>query len=223
MQNKKIVIFGNTKFAEMIRYYIETETDDTIIGYTVDREFIEKSAIEGVELVPFEVIDSLYSKEEVKILPVIGYNRMNNIRKDIFNRIKSKGYEVASFVHHTAKIAQNCKLGEGNIFLENTLVQPFVSIGSGNVFWSNVNISHHTSIGNYNFFAPSASISGNVKIENNCFVGNNSTIKNEVIISDFTLIGAGAYISKNTKEYSIVVPAKSQLLVNKSSMDIDLH
>lgn len=222
MNNEKILIFGNTKFAEMIAYYITTETAIKIVGFTVDKSYINEPAIMDLEVIPFEAIDSLISKKEVKILPVIGYNKMNQIRRDIHGRVKDKGFEITSFVHPTAKIAQNCSMGEGNIFLENTLVQPFVTIGNGNVFWSKVNICHHTIIGDFNFFAPSSSLSGNVKVMNQCFLGNNSTVKNETTIASYSLIGVGAYVSSDTKEYSVVVPIASQTLADKSSLDIHI-
>lgn len=222
MDNEKILIFGNTKFAEMIAYYITTETSTKVVGFTVDKSYINEPAIMDIEVIPFEDINSLISKEEVKILPVIGYNKMNQIRRDIHGRIKEKGFEITSFVHKTAKIAENCSIGEGNIFLENTLIQPFVTIGDGNVFWSNVNISHHTVIGDFNFFAPSSSLSGNVKVMNQCFLGNNCTVKNETTIASYSLIGAGAYVSADTSEYSVVVPAASQTLGDKSSLDIHI-
>lgn len=222
MNRENILIFGNTKFAEMIGYYIKTETNDNLIGFTVDKKYFGNKAVMEGTIFPFEEIDTIFSKDEVKILPVIGYKQMNNIRKELLNRVKEKGYRITSFVHPTAKIAANCSLGEGNIFLEDALVQPFVSIGSGNVFWSKVNISHHTKIGDFNYFAPSASVSGNVTIGSNCFLGNNCTVKNDISIHNYTLIGAGAYVSQNTKEYSVIVPVRSQILENKSSMDINL-
>ncbi|MEK5390059.1 acetyltransferase [Margalitia sp. FSL K6-0131] len=222
MKQKKIIIFGNTNFAKMVKYYIETDTDENFVGFTVDQKFIDKDDVNQTNIVPFEEIESIYPQDEYKILPVIGYNKMNEIRRKIHQSIKLKGYEIASFVHPSANIAKNVELGEGNIFLENTLIQPFVSIGNGNIFWSNINISHHSIIGNFNFFAPSSSTAGNVIIQDNCFLGNNCTVKNGVEIKSYTLIGAGAYVSTNTKEDSVIVPARSSTLNNVRSMDIDL-
>lgn len=222
MKQKKIIIFGNTKFAEMIAYYITTETCRKVVGFTVDKSYISEPAIMDIEVIPFEDIDSLISKDEVEILPVIGYNKMNQIRRDIHQRIKDMGFQIGSFIHPSARIADNSTLGEGNIILENTLIQPFVTIGNGNVFWSNVNISHHTVIGDFNFFAPSSSLSGNVKVMDYCFFGNNSTVKNEARIGSYSLIGAGAYVSADTKEYSVLVPTRSKILEHKSSLDIHI-
>ena len=220
MEQEKILIFGNTNFAKMIAYYITTETTKKVVGFTVDKTYINEPAIMDIEVLPFDDIDSLISRKEVKILPVIGYHKMNQIRRDIFDRIKQKGYVIASFIHPSAIVAENCSLGEGNIVLENSLIQPFVTIGRGNVIWSNVNISHHTVVGDYNFFAPSSSLAGNVTVGNQCFFGNNCTVKNETAIGSYTLVGAGAYVAADTKDYSVIVPATSLTLKGKSSLDI---
>jgi sugar O-acyltransferase (sialic acid O-acetyltransferase NeuD family) len=220
---KKIIIFGVTKFAEMLKFYIDTETTNKVAGFTVDREYIDSKYFNSnIPIKAFDEIDDIFPKEEYKILPVVGYNCMNRIREKVFNKIKEKGYEIDSFIHPTAYVASNCVMGEGNIILENTTIQPFVTIGSGNVFWSNCNISHHTKIGDYNFFAPASALAGNVEVAHHCFVGNNCTIKNGVTVMPYTLIGAGSYISANTQEYSVIVPNKSIILNDKRSIDIDL-
>ena len=38
-------------------------------------------------------------------------------------------------------------------------------------------------------------------------------------IANYSFIGAGAYVSQNTKEYEVVVPEKSRILLEKSSLD----
>jgi acetyltransferase-like isoleucine patch superfamily enzyme len=112
-------------------------------------------------------------------------------------------------------------MGEGNIVLENTTIQPFVTIGSGNYISSNCCIAHHSKIGNYNHIAP-AFLAGNVEITHHCFIGINCTIRNGVTIMPYTLVGAASYVEADTQEYSVIVPAKSVALIGKRSVDIDL-
>lgn len=172
----------------------------------------------GLPLVPFESLENVFPKEEYKILLGIGYSNMNNIRKNKFYEIKEIGYEIISYISSKAVIQSN-NIGNANIILENTIIQPFVDIGDANIFWSNCNICHHSYIGNFNFFAPSVSLSGNIKMGNNCFIGNNSTIKNKVSVNSYSLIGAGSYVSQDVSEYSVIVPYKSIKLENKRSIN----
>lgn len=223
MSNKELIIFGINKFAELIKYYIEESSNIKVAAFTVDREYITKKNLCGLNVIPFEDLDKIYSRETTLILPAIGYRNMNNIRKKVFSAIKEKGYKMTSYIHPTANIANNSVIGIGNIILENSLVQPFVNIGDGNIIWSNVNISHHSSVGNFNYFAPGVSLSGEIKIGDNCFLGNGCIAKNGIQISDYTLIGAAAYVSQDTLEYSVIVPYKSKVLSNKRSIDIRIE
>lgn len=216
---KKIIIFGISKFSRLMKWYIENDTNRTVAGFTIDKKYLDKELFEGVKVIPFENIHDEYDKDDYEILNSIGYKNMNSIREKIYYKIKEKGYDVASY-YHSSSIIQTDKIGEGNIILERNIVQPFVEIGDCNLIWYNTSIVHDTKVGNFNTFAGGASLSGNIQIGNNCFIGNNSTIRDGIIINDYTLIGAGAYVSKNTNSYDIIVPTRSLTLSNKSSIEV---
>ena len=131
---------------------------------------------------------------------------------------RNRGYQIAQYIHSSV-ILSNAKLGEGNIILENTLVQPFVNIGHGNLIWYDVSIAHDSIIGEYNTITGKASICGFVTLKNNCFVGNSSVIRDKVVVDDYTLIGASAYVDKDSTAYSVIVPQKSIVLQDKVSTD----
>jgi sugar O-acyltransferase (sialic acid O-acetyltransferase NeuD family) len=223
MNNKKIIIFGITKYAELIRYLCQEVDSQMVVCHTAEREYISDIRNFNMTIVPFEEIEKYYPSDKYKILPVVGYKNMNNGRKIVFEKILKKGYEIASFIHPSAYVAKNVKLGIGNIISINVTISPFVNIGTGNVFSPSTTIAHHTKIDDFNFVGLSSSILGNVRITHNCFLGCNCTIRNGITVMPYTLVGAGAYISSNTKEYSVIVPAKSIVLKDKRSIDIDLR
>ena len=101
-------------------------------------------------------------------------------------------------------------------FFENVTVGAFCKIGTGNIFYPCSHLAHHSKVGDYNFFAISCSIAGLVEIGNQCFIGNNSSTKNGICLSDRTLVGAGAYVSGDTKEGDVIVPVRSVTLEKKS-------
>lgn len=216
---KNIIIFGNGEFAKLMKYYIDNDTDYKILAITVDRSFInsDNDEIDGIKVLPFDEIVNRFSPNECSILIAIGYSKMNTIRENIFKKCKKLGFSIASYISSTAIIAGNSVLGEGNIILEDVLIQPFVQIGDCNIIWYKSAIAHNCNIGDFNTFAGMSSVSGDVVIENNCFIGNNSTIKDKLTIANYTLVGAGSYINYNTSEYDVFVPCKSKLLEKKST------
>lgn len=214
----KKYIFGTTQFAEVLAAYLNMDMNDG--GYIVDEDYINY-APKLKNLISWENFIKTVNPEDCEIYIAIGYNKMNDIRKNIYCKIKNAGYRVGTFIHPSAEVSKYATIGEGSIILEHVTIQPYVKCGICNVFWSNVNICHHTEIGNFNFFAASSAVLGRIKIGNNCFIGCNATIKNEIQIGSMTLIGAGAYVSKSTNEYDVVVPARS-ITIDKRSTDLKI-
>lgn len=216
---KDIVIFGNTQFSELLSYYIEKDKRYCLKGYTVHEKYINKKQFSG-KVIPFEKLGQYYPKEEIQILVSIGYTNMNETRKKVCKMLKSVGYQLAEYRSPAAMIETE-EIGEGNIILEGTIIQPFVKIGDYNIIWTGCNISHHSVMESYCFLAPSVSIAGNVIIKENSFLGNNAIIKNRVIIGHHALIGAGSYVSQSVEDYVVVVPEKSKIL-EKNSFEVQV-
>ena len=151
----------------------------------------------------------------VKTFAAIGKNLSTAISKISLSVGKSVGLAHCDAV----VVSKDIVLGEGNIILENTIIQPFVEIGAGNLFWHNVKIAHDDKIGSFNTFAQNTSVAGVVNIGNNCFFGNSSIILNRKNIADYTLVGAGAICKADTNPYDVIVPAKGVVLENRKSID----
>lgn len=149
----------------------------------------------------------------------VGYTHMNSVRQRIFHEAKGKGYNIISFIHKTATVLTD-DIGEGTIIMERALIGPFCKLGNANIIFADAHIAHHTTVGDFNFFTISVAVAGNVKIGCNCFFGNNCTIRNGIEIEDYTLVGAGAYVSRNTEKYDVLVPTRAVKLEGKTSLDI---
>lgn len=215
---KKLLIFGNGSFARLMKWYIDNDDKREVVAFCCEEKYISDNTFCDLPIIPFEKVDNLYPKESYEILLGIGYSQMNNIRKRVFNECKAKGYKIASYFHSSTLIQTN-NIGEGNIVLENTLIQPFVEVGQGNLIWYDISIAHDTVIGNFNTIAGKASLCGNVIIKDNCFIGNGSIVRDGIIINDFALVGAGTYIRKDFKEHEVISRAKDYILDGKKSTD----
>ncbi len=217
---KDVIIFGNTQFSELLYYYLEKDPRYCVRGFTIHEKFIEEKQFKN-RVIPFEKLECYYPKEDIQILVSIGYTKMNENRKNICEMLKCKGYQLAEYRSLDA-IIETEEIGEGNIILEGTIIQPFVKLGNFNIIWSGCNVSHHSVIEDYCFLAPSVSIAGNVRIENNCFLGNHATIRNRVSIGHHALIGASAYVDECIGDFAVFVPEKSRTL-EKNSLEIRLR
>ncbi len=215
---KDLIIFGNSDFSRLLKWHIDHDDNRKVIAFCANKEFVTSNSYEGLPLIAFEEIEKTYSPNNYDILLGIGYSKMNEIRKEIYYKFKQKGYKIASYIHSTA-LVETDNIGEGNIILERTLIEPFVSIGNGNLLWNSISIGHDNVIGNFNTISGLAGSCGYVTIKDNCFIGKGSIIKDHITVNEYSLIGAGAYVAKDVEPYSVIAAPKSSLLKNKISTD----
>ena len=215
----KIVIFGANDLGRLLKYYIEKDTKRVIAAFVMNKEYVKNNEFCGLPVVPFETMNDLFNPSQYEILLAIGNSKMNNIRKKIFYESKQKGYTIASYIHSSCSIHTD-KIGEGNILLENCLVYPFSSIGCGNLLWDHVLISHDCTVGDFNTFSSYADLCGYVTIGNNGYYGKHCVINEHLHMADYTLVGAAGYAKKNSKPYSVIIPARSTVVKDIKSTDL---
>lgn len=217
---KEIVIIGNGSYARMMNRYLKLTEDVKVHAYAVDEQYIEEPEIDGIKVISFQQLRRDFPFEIYDLIMGIGYAQMSQIRKRLYEQCKLWGYHFQNYIHPSAIISPDIKMGEGNNILEGVIMEVGVSIGNTNLFFGGSIVGHESNIGNYNTFSINAKIAGQVTICDNCFLGIASVVRDSVELSNFTLIGAGAYCSKNMEEYSVLVPPKSKILEDKRSTDL---
>ena len=187
---------------------IEKEHPGRVCGFTVDEKYIVDGVICNKTVVPFETVEAVFPPSEHCMLICVGYNHMNDSYVHMYKRAKEKNYDICNYINASADF--NGKInGDGNIILGHTYVGYDTTFGSGNRILQNTVMTHDIIMGDYNYCAAGVAFAGFINIGNNCFFGMNSTIKNRIDIADYTLVGAGAYISKSTEKNSVYVPERS--------------
>jgi len=150
----------------------------------------------------------------------MSHKQMNRVRQEIFAALKSRGYELISYVSSRATHFPKTPIGENCFVLEDNTIQPFASIGDNVVIWSGNHIGHHSVVRNHAFITSHVVISGHCDVGPNSFLGVNATIKDQVTLAEGTLVGMGAIIGKNTEPWSLY-KADATRASRVSSADID--
>lgn len=206
------VLFGVGSIAQLVYSFLcEEDGEDAVDCFTLNASYVKgNSTVLPAPLVAFEQLSRELScpAGDIEIIICIGYNKMNTIRKNVFNMVLETGYSIGSYRHPSAVISREAVVGTGSIVFENVVIQPFATIGAGNILWSNATIAHHSKLGDFNFLAPSASIAGEALIGNDCFIGNNATIRNGISIGDSVLIGANCYVGADVEAKSVLLAPK---------------
>ena len=216
---KKVILIGNGSYSDTLRYYIDSVTDWQICGYASEFVVDEGLTHEGLPLVNVNKLKECFPANEYEIVICVGYSNMNTNRKRIYSALKAMNYRIPNLIHPTS-ILNNLSLGDGNIILENCVFEPRAVMGSNIIIWSSSLIGHDTYIGDHSHFAAASLIAGNCRVGEGCFLGNHSTVKDGVELAEYTLVGAGAYVSKDTNPFDVVVPARSIVLEKYKSTDL---
>jgi sugar O-acyltransferase (sialic acid O-acetyltransferase NeuD family) len=217
MKNKKLIIFGEGLYTEIVHQYFTDDSEYEIVCFTKDDDYITSDEYLGLPMVPFSKVQELYPPEQFDMHIAVSYTNLNSLRERIYHEAKNKGYKLPSYISSNCNVLTKYPIGDNCFIFEDNTIQPFVKIESNVILWSGNHIGHHGTIKAHNFVSSHVVISGQCIIESNCFIGVNSTIGHMVKIGGRTLVGAGSIITKNTEEGSVYVPAKSVKLSRDSS------
>ena len=95
---KKLIIFGTNDIAELAYFYFKNESSYEVVAFTVDKEFIRSETfIDGLPVVPLEVLSSIYSPKEFEVFVAISYAKMNQVRKNKYLGVQRKGLSIGPF------------------------------------------------------------------------------------------------------------------------------
>ena len=205
---EKLVIFGTGLFAEVVHYYLSREEQYEVVAFTKDAP-IDDDVFLGLPVVPFDSVESVYPPCEYKMFVAVGYRKVNQLRANIFDQVKKKGYSCITYIspdctYHGKSIGENC------FIMEDNTIQPFVEIGNNVILWSGNHVGHHSKIDDHCFIASHAVISGSVHVGEYSFIGVNATMKEAITIAPSCIIGAGSLIMKSTPERSVYVGVRSK-------------
>lgn len=217
MKKEKLVLFGTGAFAEVAFWYFTEDSDYEVVAFTADRNYCKSDNILGLPLVPFDEITKKFPTDTFNMHVVIGYNKLNALRKDGYNRSKKSGYNLVNYINSKIKIWPNNKFGDNIFIFEDNTIQPYVEFGSNIILWSGNHIGHHSKIGSHTFITSHVVISGFVNIGESCFFGVNATLRDSIDVGPGTIVGAGTLILKSTDEDEVYIGERSKPISRKSS------
>lgn len=211
---KKIIIFGTGNFARLASYFFQLDGGYEVAAITADREYVKTPELWGLPLVPFNEAAEQYPPMEYEMFVAVGYSDMNRTRQQKCHEAMCKGYNLASYVSPRATVFDNLKIGCNCFIGDGNIVQPFVSLGEGVVLMGGNFLAHHAIVDDYSLLTAGAVICGSTHIKNNCFIGAGAIINDGLTIAPFTVVGAAAYIARNTKENGVYLaePARRSRL-----------
>jgi sugar O-acyltransferase (sialic acid O-acetyltransferase NeuD family) len=203
-KTRKLVLFGDSAFAEIAREYFDHDSPYEVVAFTVTSDYLREPVKDGLPVVPFEQVAELYPPDEHDLHVALVYNQLNRPRMQFYTAAKALGYTLANYVSSRAFVWRNVTMGDNVFIFEDNTVQPFVTLGSNLVLWSGNHIGHHSTLCDHSFISSHVVISGFCDIGPSCFFGVNSTVGNNVTVGADCLVGSGALVVRDVPAGSLL-------------------
>ena len=210
-----IVVFGVGQIADMVSFFIETDTAHEIVAYTVDRSHIEDEIFRGKPVVPWEDLATVFPPPVYQLFCPISFRGLNEFRRLKYEEGKKKGYQFLSYIHSSSLVNAE-SIGENCMILEDCVIQPGVRIGNNVILWSSTHIGHHSAIGDHCFIAGHGGVSGNVAVGDSCFFGGGSLVGDGVKIGARCILGLGAKVTEDMADEDVAVAEKVRVIPGAS-------
>ena len=212
--NKRLVIFGTNEIADLACFYFKNDSPFKVEAFTVDDDYVDEDTFNGIPVIPYSDIENQFPPDQFYMHIAISYQKLNQLRQEKFNRSKSQGYKLASYLSSKSVFWNDLNYGQNCFILENQTIQPNVKIGDNVMIWSGNHIGHGTIIKDHTYISSHVVLSGHTKIGERCFLGVNSTIKDFCNIGNDCFIGMDSAITKNMTDGSVAI-SKGALILDK--------
>lgn len=137
------------------------------------------------------------------------------IRKEITDKIVSRGGIVPTLIHPSAEISNFAKISDKGVVIgAKCVVQADVEIKSNSVIRDMALVCHQTSIGNYVFVGPMALVGAHIHVDDFAFIGQDALLVSGKVgnVGANSLVGAGAVATKKIPSDVVVVGSPARVI-----------
>ena len=165
------------------------------------------------KMFPFDMFIQEYGIDDVKVLIAVGEPKL---RKLLADRVREKGYQLATIFHPTAHISAHAKIGEG-VFIQDYVSVSAEAVVDDNVFISGRSfIGHDVHVGANCQICSHVAIGGNTQIGENVFIGLGALLRDHIIIGKDSIISMGAVVVKDVDDERVVMGNPAREISNNS-------
>ncbi|MBI3632787.1 MAG: acetyltransferase [Candidatus Vogelbacteria bacterium] len=146
-----------------------------------------------------------------KFIIAFGTNYLKE-RVTLYRQMLSEGFDFENAIYPQAYIDRTATLGIGNVASPGFKLMPNARVGNCCFFCVNSSVDHDCEIQDGVYLAPGATLCGGTIIEEGAFIGANATILPQVRVGSYSVVGAGAVVTRDVPPKSVVVgvPAYSR-------------
>ncbi|MHB9143932.1 MAG: acetyltransferase [Symbiobacteriia bacterium] len=205
---ERLVIVGAGGFGREVAWLVEDINRDhpryDFLGFLDDAA---TSTPEGYPVLG--TIDNWLAGERhgVKVVCAIGDSGM---RAAVTRRLSAAGAGFTTLIHPSVRRSRWVEFGMGSVVCAGTTLTTNITVGAHSVINPYCTIGHDTNLGDFTSMMFGVRLSGNVSTGTGVYFGSSSTVIQQVSIGSWTVVGAGAVVTKDLPSAVIAVgvPAK---------------
>jgi sugar O-acyltransferase (sialic acid O-acetyltransferase NeuD family) len=206
---ENIVIYGAGGFAREV-FQLITDINQKNKKYNFLGFIEDNSQNLGENIYGFPVLDGMKWLEKNKeTLVVIGIGN-TSVKRKIAMRLAEQNVNSPILIHPSVICGRNVDFGAGSIICASNVITVDIKFGKHVILNLDCTVGHDAVIEDYSTVAPGSHISGNVQIGQGTDVGTGSSIIQGVKIGAWSVLGAGAVVSKNIPDNvtAVGIPAR---------------
>jgi sugar O-acyltransferase (sialic acid O-acetyltransferase NeuD family) len=183
-------------------------------NYNIRGLLDDNAALHGSNCLDYEILggfELLKSHDYRDCKIAIGVAKPD-IRRKIFDKVNSLGYEFVTLVHPSAYLGYQAKIGPASTIMPHAVIHTKAEIGTGVVVNTAAIVEHECVIHDFVHVAPGVHLSGAVEVGKGALLGIGATVIEFVKIGENAVVGAGAVVVKDVPARSVVVGNPAQIL-----------
>ena len=95
-KSRKLVIIGDSAFAEVACEYFTHDSDYEVVGFSVERAYLKRDSLLGLPVVELESVEQRFAPAECEVFAAVTYAQLNRLRTRLAAAAKAKLEEAGA-------------------------------------------------------------------------------------------------------------------------------
>jgi len=195
--SKTLVLVGAGGHAKVLLSLAKSAGFEVVGVCAPEFESCEIKEWRGIKVLGGDSSIEQLDPQKIGLINGVGHVMHNSIRKTIFERYRTQGFDFPALIHPFSSVDPSVSLGQGVQVMAGVVIQADSVIGENTIINSRASIDHDCIINANVHIAPGALVCGNVSIGGGAFIGAGATIVQSLVVGEDAVVGAGSVLVKS--------------------------
>lgn len=209
---KNLYIFGCGVTGRSIYKFVTDYNLFEIKGFIIDDKYYNDTEYCNLPVFKLSSLPSDFDIKEDYIFVALEWDRLNAVRRSVYERLKKQGFRFANIISPKAVVHSEIK-GDNCWLSDYVVIENDVTIEDDVYIKTRATVAHMTHIGSHCFIGANSFTAGGCRIGAQTYLGICSTIFNSTIIGEKCLVGACVYVKRNLPDFSVIKTTNEEFIV----------